>query len=199
MVSLERETDYSKEAMPIMEAVYWYNITSRDNVSPLTAPANWVQLKGINALPPDEPKQLQIGYDVGNCVWIKTLIGWWITSVISPENILDDSMHRHVRDLHPGMGSNTLESGSDNKLSAQRARTIIINDARSDLLGVGNQDATADTSADESSKEEITLPWRSARRKKPAPVCYLCDHQIMGEFSGIERQNEQPIFVTAFH
>ena len=45
-----------------MEAVYWYNVTPKDNVLPLTAPANLihrycVRLKGINALPPDKPKQ----------------------------------------------------------------------------------------------------------------------------------------------
>ena len=52
-----------------MEAVYWDNVTPKDNVSPLTTPANLihlyqVQLKGIDALL-DEPKQPQIGYDVG--------------------------------------------------------------------------------------------------------------------------------------
>ena len=41
---------------------------------------------------------------------------------------------------------------------------------------VGNSDATDDTSADESSKEEVALPRRSGRRKKPTPDSYLCDH-----------------------
>ena len=60
---------------PIMEAVYWYNATTKDNVSPLTAPANLIYsycvwLKGIDAHPTDKPKQQQIRYDVGDCVWI---------------------------------------------------------------------------------------------------------------------------------
>ncbi len=49
------------------------NVIQKDNVSPLTAPANLihryrVQLKVIDTLPPDEPKQLQIGYDMGDHV-----------------------------------------------------------------------------------------------------------------------------------
>ena len=60
-----------------MEAVYWYNATPKDNVSPQTAPVNLihcyrVRLKGMDTLPPDKPKQQQIRYDVGDCVWMKT-------------------------------------------------------------------------------------------------------------------------------
>ena len=42
--------------------------------------------------------------------------------------------------------------------STQSARLMIINNAYSDTLEVGNPDATDDTSADESSKEEVALP-----------------------------------------
>ena len=83
------------------------------------------------------------------------------------------------------MGSNTLENGSDNELSTHSARTIIINIACSDPPEVGNPDAIDDISADESSEEEVALPQRSARGKRPALGCYLCDHQIMEECSGI--------------
>ena len=113
-----------------MEAVYSYNVTLKDNVSLLTVPANLihhnqVQLKGINALCPDEPKQLQIGYYVGNRVQIKTLDGQCmssytcmrVTGVISPLNVLDNGMPCHVRDLLPVVGLNTLESGNDSKLN----------------------------------------------------------------------------------
>ena len=110
-----------------MDAIYWYNVTPRDNVSPLTAPANlihrdWDQLKGINALSPDELKKLQIGYNMGDHVWIKTPNGQstspyahrHVTGVISPQNVLVDRMPYHVRGLRPVMSLNTLESGSDN-------------------------------------------------------------------------------------
>ena len=46
----------ARKQCPIIEAVYWYNTTPKDNVSPLTAPINLirlyrVRLKGIDAHP----------------------------------------------------------------------------------------------------------------------------------------------------
>ena len=54
-----------RKQCPIMEAVYWYNVILKDNVSLLTAPANLIhhyriQLKGINALPPVSQNSLKI-------------------------------------------------------------------------------------------------------------------------------------------
>lgn len=131
----------ARKQCTIMEAVYWYNVTPKDNVSPLTAPANLihryhVRLKGIVAHPPDRPKQ-QSGYNVGDRVWMKTPIGrctspytrGYVTGVISPQNILVDGMPRHVRDLRPLMGSSASESGSDSEFLTQSARVITINEA----------------------------------------------------------------------
>ena len=122
---------------------------------------------------------------MGDCVWMKTPNGCCtspytcghITGVISPLNIL-------VIDL------NTSESGSDSELSTQSAK-MIINEVCSDPLEVNNMYAMDDTSADELSKEEVPLPQRSARCKRPTPVCHLCDHEIAGGCSEIERQNLQ--------
>ena len=47
-----------------------------------------------------------------------------VTGVISPQNILVDGMPRHVRDLRPVIGLDTLENGSDSELSTQSARMI---------------------------------------------------------------------------
>ena len=52
----------ARKQCPIMEAVYWYNATPKDNVLPLTAPINLihryhVRLKGIDVPPLDKPKQ----------------------------------------------------------------------------------------------------------------------------------------------
>ena len=191
MVSSEHEMNCSKEIMPHNGSSLLYNVTPKDNVSLLTALANQihryqVRLKGIDALPPDEPKQLQIGHDMGNHVWINTPNGWCtslyvhghVTSVINPQNVLVDGIPRHVRDLRLVMGTNTLESQNDSKLSTQSVRMIIINNAYSDPPEVSNSDATDDTSADESSEEGLALLWRSTRCKRPALGCYLWDYQI---------------------
>ena len=190
-----------KKQCPIMEAVYQYNVTSKDNVSPLTSPANlihryWVWLKSIDALPPDEPKQLQIGYNVGDCVWIKTLNGWcpfpytggYVTGVIRPQNILVDGMLHHVRYLRPVVGSNTLVSRSDSELSTPSARMIIINDAHSGP----RRWATQIQQMTPLQTSHLRRRRRSARCERHTLGCYLYDHQIMEECSRIERQNEQP-------
>ena len=132
-MSLECERIAARKQRPIIEAVYWYNVTS--NVSLLTAPANLIycyriRLKGINALPPDKPKQQQLRYNIVYRVWMKTANGCCtspytrgcVTGVISPQNILVDGMPHHVRDLRPVIGLDTSESGSDSELSTQSAR-----------------------------------------------------------------------------
>ena len=45
-----------------------------------------------------------------------------------------------------------------------------------------------DTSADESSEKEVPLPRRSARCKRPTPVCHLCNHEL--GCSEIEKQDQ---------
>ena len=179
----------ARKQCPIMEAVYWYNATPKDNVWPLTAPINLIHcyhvwLKGIDAPPLDKPEQHQIRYDVGDRVWMKTPNGQCtspnargcVTGVICSQNVLINGMPCHVRDLRPIIGLDTSEKGSDSELSTQSARVITINGAHSDPLEVNTTHVTNDTSADESFEEEVVLPRRSARRKRSTPVCHLCDH-----------------------
>ena len=84
------------------------------------------------------------------------------------------------RDAPSCKGPASCESGSDSELPSQSARMIPINEVRGDPLEVNTAYATDDTSADESSEEEMVLPQRSARRKRPAPVRHLCDDEITG-------------------
>ena len=98
-------------------------------------------------------------------------------------------MPRHVRNLRPVIGLDTSEGGSDSELSTQSARVITIKEARSDSLEVNTTHVTDDTSVDESFKEEVVLPRRSARLKRSTPVCHLCDHEITGWGSESEKQN----------
>ena len=137
----------AKKQCPIMEAVNWNNITPKGNMSSLTAPADLIHRYRVRlALPPDKPKQQQIRYDVGHRIWMKTPNGRdispftpeCVTGVISLQKILVDGMPCHVRDLRPVIGLNTLECGSDSKLSTQSARKVTIDEAQGDPQEVNN-------------------------------------------------------------
>ena len=62
-----------------MEAVYWYNVTPKDDVSASTAPANVIysylaRIKSIDViLPPGDAGPSS--YKVGDSVWVKILHG----------------------------------------------------------------------------------------------------------------------------
>ena len=114
-----------------------------------------------------------------------------VTGVISPQNVLVDGMPCLVRDLCPVIGLDTSESGSDSGFSTQSVRMITVNEVCDDPLEVNTAYATDDTSADESSEEEVPLPRRSARRKRPARVIICVIMKSRG--AGIERQNPQPV------
>ena len=103
-----------------------------------------------------------------------TVHSWSLSRHDCPRPIQSAADWAHLEEMHQ-------------YLSTQSARTIIVNDARSDP-----PDATDDTSADEPTEEEVALPQRSAWRKRPAPGCYLCDHQITAKCNRIERPNKQP-------
>ena len=59
----------------VMEAVYWYNVTPKDNVSASTAPANIIysytaRIRGVDVtLPPEDARPSS--YEVGDSVWVK--------------------------------------------------------------------------------------------------------------------------------
>ena len=60
----------------IPEAVYWYNVTPKDDVDSATAPANKlynykVRLLGIDRVLHSEPGAIDSPYDVGDTVWVK--------------------------------------------------------------------------------------------------------------------------------
>ena len=121
----------ARKLCSVMEAVYRYKVTPKDNVSLLTTSVNTihhyqVQLKGTDTLPSDEPKQQHTGYEVGDCVWTKIpdglctsyIIGR-VTDMIGPQYVLVLEMPYHVRDLHPIVSSSVSESISDSEFSTQ--------------------------------------------------------------------------------
>ena len=90
-----------------MEAVYWYNVTPKDDASASTAPANIIysytaRIRGVDVtLPPEEAGPSS--YEVGDSVWVKIPQGrcttqfgkGTITGVYSPHSVLVDGTPRH--------------------------------------------------------------------------------------------------------
>ena len=103
----------------VMEAVYWYNVTPKDDASASTAPANVVysypaRIKGIDViLPPEDAGPSS--YNVGDSVWVKIPHGrcttqfgqGTITGVYSPHLVLVDGTPCHVKDVCPLRGVDT--------------------------------------------------------------------------------------------
>ena len=101
---------------PIAEAVYWYNVTPKDDVDPASAPANKlysyeIRVRGVDRVLTDELGDVNSPYDVGDDVWVKPLgsrcntkyqLGT-VTKLISPHTVEVGGMPRHVRDLRPAV------------------------------------------------------------------------------------------------
>ena len=101
----------------IPEAVDWFNIMPKDDVSSATAPANMVyqyriRLKGINGALAPTHNQQQAVFKLGDQVWVKAPHGrcatkykvGCVTGITSAQNITVDRMPRHVKDLRPIVG-----------------------------------------------------------------------------------------------
>ena len=61
---------------PIAEAVYWYNVTPKDDVDPASAPANKlysyeIRVRGVDRVLTNELGDVNSPYDVGDDVWVK--------------------------------------------------------------------------------------------------------------------------------
>ena len=103
----------------VIEAVYWYNVTPKDDASASTTPANVIysypaRIKGIDViLPPEDAGPSS--YKIGDSVWVKiphrrctTQFGkGTITGVYSAHSVLVDGTPRHVKDVRPLRGVDT--------------------------------------------------------------------------------------------
>ena len=103
----------------VMGAVYWYNVTPKDDASASTAPANIIysytpRIKGIDVmLPPEDARPNS--YKVGDSVWVKIPHGrcttqfrkGTITGVYSPHSVLVDGKPCHIKDVRPLRGADT--------------------------------------------------------------------------------------------
>ena len=181
----------------VMEAVYWYNVTPKDDASASTAPANIIysyiaRIRGVDVtLPPEEAGPSS--YEVGDSVWVKIPQGrcttqfgkGTITGVYSPHSVLVDGIPRHVKDVRPVRGADATycsSASSDDEapmLYLPREDPIASESDHSDR----GQRGPGDTSEDDDVAERILLR-RSSRLKRPAPRCTVCDSQIREECEG---------------
>ena len=98
----------------ILEAVYWHNVTPKDDVSPCTTPDDalhryHVRIKVVDDNSVTEPEVTRGKYEKGDVVWVKNPYGkcstkystGCITKVISPQSVKIDGVPCHVKDLRP--------------------------------------------------------------------------------------------------
>ena len=164
----------------IPEAVYWYNVTPKDDVSTATAPANMVyqyriQLKGINGTPAPTHNQQQAVFKPGDrcttkpggrCT-TKYKMGR-VTGINSVQNITVDGMPRHVKDLRPivGPGQPMVCFGMVSENASERFVTIRERPCEQ-TPSTNEGDATSNNTSNE---DQVTiLPRRSSRRKNHLP------------------------------
>ena len=94
----------------VMEALYWYNVTPKDDATASTAPANAiynyrVRVKGIDTAPPFG--HVDSGpFNVGDAVWVKSPHGrcstqfkkGMVEGIYCPHLVLINGISRHIRD-----------------------------------------------------------------------------------------------------
>ena len=155
----------------VMEAVYWYNVTLKDDASASTAPANLiysytVRIKGIDAmLPPEDAGP--ISYKVGDRIWVKIPHGrcttqfgkGTITGVYSPHSVLVDRTPRHVKDVRPLRGADNTNYSVTSSEDEAPMLYLLREDlaaSESDHSNCG-QHGPGDTSEDEDIAESVPL------------------------------------------
>ena len=178
----------------VMEAVYWYNVTPKDDASASTAPANIIysytaHIRGVDVtLPPEDAGPSS--YKVGDSVWVKIPHGrcttqfgkGTITGVYSPHSVLVDGTPRHVKDVRPVRGADTTYCSSASSEDEAPMLYLLRDDPTASESDRG-QRGPRDTSEDDDVAESVPLR-RSSRLKRPAPHCTLCDSQIREECEG---------------
>ena len=174
----------------VMEAVYWYNVTPKDDASATTAPANIIRGADITLSPEDARTS---SYKVGDSVWVKIPHGrcttqfgkGTITGVYSPHSVLVDGTSRHIKNVHPVRGADTTYCSSASSEDKAPMLYLPQEDPAASESNHSNrgQRGPGDTSENDDVAESVPLR-RSSRLKRPAPRCTLCDSQIREECEG---------------
>ena len=205
------KTIAARKDCTVSEAVYWYNVTPKDDVSPSTTPADalhryHVRVKGIETNPLPEREVSGERIKEGDVVSVKKPCSkcttWYgighVTEVISPQSVQIDGVPRHIKDLRPATWlqppvSNESESESEtNEPSLWFTPAPLGSD--SDISSLpGNAVFLDSQTADESTSEDeahVVPRRRSTRRRRSPPPCPVCEHEITGECGG-NRENRE--------
>ena len=198
----------ARKQCTVMEAVYWYNVTPKDDVSTKTAPANAihtyrVRIKGIDGACPPDQEEVHGPYGVGDHVWVKSpnsrcttsFKRGRVTGIISQHSVMVDGTPRHIRDLRPALEATQSSASDDSNVSSESELLLEPGLSEPDDLpdDPTTSQSTSDDSSDGSSVDEVVeVPLRrSTRNKRPPPPCNLCDLEIRGECSG-EMEYQRP-------
>ena len=178
------KTIAARKNCSIFEAVYWHNVTPKDDVSPCTAPADalhryHIRIKGVEDNPNPEPEVTKGVYKKGDVVWDKNPRGKCttkystgrVTEVISPQSVKIDGVPRHVKDLRLVIQTQLLSS--DKSDSEDSERLIYLNsdqlDSDSDASSLPTDEVSIETrTADESTHEDeaFVIPLRRSTRQR---------------------------------
>ena len=191
----------------IPKAVYWYNATPKDGVSPTTAPANKVhayhlELRGIDIA--TATCNAQGKHRIGDEAWVKTPHSKWtdklrmgyLTQIISLQSVRIDGMLHHVKDLWPVVGS---KPSSDDERDSEDSTQLVylksdpLSDA-SDIstLPVASCSDADGSSTDESSSEDeapVILLWWIAWQRRPAQSYTVSNRnrgRVQNEFGNLQ-------------
>ena len=185
----------------IMEALYWYNVTPKDDAMASTAPANaiynyHIRVKGIDTVP--LLGHVDSGpFNVGDAVWVKSPHGrcstqfkkGMMTVIFSAHSVLINGILWHIRDLRPRHRSVTSEDDSSNSSFESDSNTPLLYGTEPDDSSTELEEAETDNddaenergSLNTGTEESCPILRRNSRRRRPPSPCHLCDYEIREE------------------
>ena len=191
----------------IAEAMYWYNVTLKDNETPSSMPANDIyqyeqRVMGIDPKPsPPEVRSnaCQVGEPVRvkppNCRCTTRFCKGQVDGVISPQIVLVNDTPHHVKDLRRRDELAVTEEDESDTLSGSEIRVMVTCESE-------GQHSSAQLMSEEDTKDENdqasgnggnmenltttkhpTTQRRSTWQKQVVPSCHICDRDSWGECS----------------
>ena len=183
------KTIATRKNCSILGALFWHNVTPKDDVSPCTALHRYhVRIKGVEDDLFPEPEVIRGKYEMEDVVRVKTPRGKCttingtgrVTKMISPQSVKIGGVPGHVKNLRPVI--QTQFSSSDESNSEDSERLIYLNsdplDSDSDASRLPTDEVSIETrTADASSHEDegrvILLRRSTPQRRKLSPALFV--------------------------